>query len=98
MNTFYFQYNDQGHVASYSENSQGTDVLSEIQLPVDDLTYALIQQNYDLYIQDNQLVCVKPQRIIDEEKQAQIDALKGKLIEGTATNNDIQTILLNLIS
>lgn len=93
----YWFHHKNGKVACYSENPIVSDKLLSVQLEIDVATYNLMQQNYDLFIENGKLVCKPNARIISEQNQANLQAYKDKLQAGSATQQDIIAILALLV-
>lgn len=78
----YFLYNpEDGRVASYSEGSNESSKFKQIELDVTDSDFALMKQNYDLYIKNNALQCVKPQKVMNNEKALEFEGVKKTFVE-----------------
>ena len=78
----YFLYNpEDGRVASYSEGSNESTKFHQIKLDVSDSDLILMKQNYDLYIKNNALQCVKPQKVMDNEKNQELEIVKKVFTE-----------------
>ena len=53
-----------------------------------------IQQNYNLYVKNDSLVIIKPDRVSKEEART---ALKAKIDAGTVTQADLVTFIKNTL-
>lgn len=98
-----FCYDKQtGQVTSYSEKggNKYSEKFQEIELSPTPEELNLMKQNYDLFIQKNTLVCVKPDRLILEEKTMNVEMAKVQLQEKIAGNkatlNDVLLFLKEL--
>lgn len=91
---FYFQYDNSGAVASYSQSELEVGKLNQVSLDVPSSDYELMKQNYILRIEDGKLVIKKPDHI---KKQEETDLLKQE-IENITPLTDIRPILLKLLN
>lgn len=100
---FYFLYNQEdGLVASYSDNPNTQSQFQKIELEVTDEQYELMLQNYDLYIENGELRIVKPSRVIGLEKLQEIENIKKdfseKVKNGDVELDDVIVALQKLIN
>lgn len=101
MKKYIFTYNQMdGRVISYSIGlNEVSEKFKQIELEVTPEEYEMIQQNYELFTRNGKLVCEKSQRIIDDEKEKQIEKAKKVLQEkgDSISIKELSNLLLQII-
>lgn len=87
----FFQYDRLGRVASYSEKRIKTDKFLQIKINLTDEEKEKLKMNYDLFIENKNLVFKPNSRIIKQE-------IKDQLIEKSKNNVSDAYEIINLIS
>ena len=91
MYDFYFQFTDDGDVATYSEQPIITDSHNQIFLTVTPEQYEQMQQNYLMKIVDNALSLTKTAQIVKMEEEQIVEVERADLQE--KIDNETVTIL-----
>lgn len=78
---YYFQYNPaDGRVASYSEGPQICEKFEQVAVECSAEDLKNLAMNCDHWIENGKLVSVKNDRILKEEKAAELACMKEKLL------------------
>jgi len=101
MRFYFFYKKENGQVAFYSEGYAEADKFEKVYLDVTPGQYEAMKNNYDMSIKDGGLVCVKSQRVINEEKVKTLEQAKtdfaAKTAAGTISLADA-TVFLKALS
>ena len=97
---FYFQFDESGRVASYSDDTNlMSEKFTQQQLEITEDQYKKLKQNYIAWVCNNSLILEKPQHVITEEKQKKAEQARNQLIEkgDKITVKELKDLLLQII-
>lgn len=95
----WLQIDNNGVVASYSDNKIASDTLTQVKFAPSEEEKALMKQNYAMYYntETKEIIFVKPKHLEQEELRVELDKLKDDLREKVKndqlTNEDIKIFI-----